>query len=526
VSAGGGRLTSPPPNLVVAAQRTDMFEAAELDRAVAKADYGAEVAKLRVELLHLQRTLEHHPFPLIVLFGGVDAAGKSETVHLLNEWMDPRWIVNRAFEAPSEDERQRPPFWRFWLALPPRGRIGLFLSAWYSQPLLDRVRRTTMKAEFDGALDRIAAFERMLADDGAVILKFWMHLDRKAQGKRLRKLSGDPLNRWRVSKRVWKHWKQYDRFAGAAERLIQRTSVGHAPWIVVDASDDRYRNLVVGTEIRRALMRAFAHGAHGSARTAATRRWPRRRTSSTDLVAHIDLDRSILDALDMTRTLPKRPFERRLLRQQGRLHLLQRQAQTKRRSIVLVFEGWDAAGKGGAIRRVTSALDPRSYRVVPMAAPTDEERARHYLWRFWRHLSRAGRVTIFDRSWYGRVLVERVDGLASEADWNRAYAEIEDFEEQLTGFGIILVKYWLHITKDEQAKRFKERARSPHKRWKLTREDWRNRAKWDDYELAVNDMVARTSTRSAPWHLIPANDKNYARVEVVRLAADAIEEAL
>jgi polyphosphate kinase 2 (PPK2 family) len=193
---------------------------------------------------------------------------------------------------------------------------------------------------------------------------------------------------------------------------------------------------------------------------------------------------------------------------------------------VLVFEGWDAAGKGGAIRRVASALDPQCYRVVPMAAPTDEERARHYLWRFWRHLSRAGRVTIFDRSWYGRVLVERVDGYASEAEWNRAYAEIEGFEEQLADFGIILVKYWLHITKDEQERRFHERAQSPHKSWKLTKDDWRNRAKWDEYELAVNDMVARTSTRRAPWHLIPANDKNYARVEVLRLAADAIERAL
>jgi polyphosphate:AMP phosphotransferase len=504
-----------------------MFEAAELDRAVAKTDYESEVARLRLELFDMQRRLEQHSFPLVVLFGGVDAAGKSETVHLLNEWMDPRWIVNRAFDAPSEDERERPPFWRFWLALPPRGRIGLFLSAWYSQPLVDRVHRSLTKAEFDGALDRIASFERMLADDGAVILKFWMHLDRKAQRKRLRKLSRDPLTRWRVTKRQWKHWKLYDRFAAAAERLIQRTSVAHAPWVIVEASDERYRNLVVGTEIRRALTRAFARDERlSSSARVAPGPAPDGKTPSADLVARIDVDRSILDALDMTRAVPKQAFEKRLLQQQSRLHLLQRQAQMERRSIVLVFEGWDAAGKGGAIRRVTSALDSRSYRVVPMAAPTDEERAHHYLWRFWRHLSRAGRVTIFDRSWYGRVLVERVESLASEPEWNRAYAEIEEFEEQLTDFGIILVKCWLHITKDEQEKRFRERATLPHKCWKLTEDDWRNRAKWDDYELAVNDMVARTSTRRAPWHLIAANDKNYTRVEVLRLAADAIERAL
>jgi polyphosphate:AMP phosphotransferase len=490
-------------------------------------DYESEVARLRLDLLEMQRRLERYPFPLIVLFFGADAAGKSETVHLLNEWMDPRWIVNYAFDAPSEEERERPPFWRFWMTLPPRGRIGLFLGAWYWQPLVDRVLRTSSKAEFDDALDRIASFERMLADDGAVILKFWMHLDRKTQRKRLRALSGDPLNRWRVTKEQWKHWKLFDRIVAVAERLIQRTSVGHAPWILVDASDERYRNLVVGTEIRRALTRAFArHERASSPSPAAVRVGRPRRTSSRDLVARVELDRSILDALDMTCTLPKEKFEKQLLRQQGRLHLLQRQAQTKRRSIVLLFEGWDAAGKGGAIRRATSALDPQCYRVVPMAAPTDEERAHHYLWRFWRHLSRAGRVTIFDRSWYGRVLVERVDKLASEAEWNRAYAEIEDFEEQLADFGIILVKYWLHITKDEQEKRFHERAQSPHKSWKLTKDDWRNRAKWDEYELAVNDMVAHTSTRRSPWHLIPANDKNYARVEVLRLAADAIERTL
>jgi AMP-polyphosphate phosphotransferase len=507
-----------------------MFEAAEIGRTVAKDEYEFEVSKLRWELLDLQRALERTSFPLLVVFGGVDGAGKSETVHLLNEWMDPRWIVNRAFDEPSEDERERPRFWRYWLALPPRGRIGLFLSAWYSQPLLGRVARRLGVPEFDAALDRIAAFERTLADDGAVILKFWMHLDRRAQKKQLEALSKDPLTRWRVTRTQWKRWKQYDRFATAAERLIQRTSFAHAPWTIVDGTDERYRSLVVGTEIRRALSKAIEPGSRrppvkARARTAAAKA-PPTTTATTDLVARIDRDRSILDALDMTRSLEKDAFKVQILKQQGRLHLLQRRAQDQGRSVILLFEGWDAAGKGGAIRRVTSALDPRCYRVVPTAAPTDEERARHYLWRFWRHLSRAGRVTIFDRSWYGRVLVERVDNLTPEAGWCRAYAEIEEFEEQLTDHGIVLVKYWLHITKDEQQRRFEERAKSPYKSWKLTEEDWRNREKWDDYELAVNDMVARTSTRHAPWRLIPANDKNHARVHVLRVAADAIERAL
>ena len=506
-----------------------MFEVAEIGRSVSKEEYESEVARLRWELLDAQRRLEGSRVPIIVLFGGVDGAGKSETVHLLNEWMDPRWLVNRAFEDPSEDERERPPFWRYWLALPPRGHIGLFMSAWYSQPLLDRVAREISTAEFDTALERIAAFERTLADDGAVILKFWMHLDRKAQKQRLTRLSKDPLTSWRVTKTQWARWRRYDRFIIATERLIQQTSFAHAPWFIVDGMDERYRSLVVGTELNRALNRVL-----GAATAEPPRRKrgrvapepPRTAPDAGSVVARIDRERSILDTLDMTPALPDDQFKPALLEQQGRLNRLQQKARERGVSTILLFEGWDAAGKGGTIRRVTSALDPRVYRVVPVGAPTDEERARHYLWRFWRHLSRAGRVTIFDRSWYGRVLVERVERLAAEAEWSRAYAEIEDFERQLAEHRIVVIKYWLHITPEEQERRFKERAKSPYKSWKLTEEDWRNREKWEAYELAVNEMVARTSTRHAPWHLIPANDKNYARVEVLRLAGDAVRRAL
>jgi polyphosphate:AMP phosphotransferase len=505
-----------------------MFEVAEIGRTVSKEDYDSEVARLRWELLDTQRRLEGTNIPIIVLFGGVDGAGKSETVHLMNEWMDPRWLVNRAFEEPSQDERERPPFWRYWLALPPYGRIGFFMSAWYSKPLLDRVARASTVAEFESALDRIASFERTLADDGAVILKFWMHLDRKAQKQRLRALEKNPLTRWRVTKTQWARWRQYGKFMAATERLIQMTSFAHAPWFIVDGTDERYRSLVVGSEIQRALFRVLEPSREKPSRrrprasAAATRPAP----EATSLVDRVDRERSILDTLDMTLVLPDEKAKPAMLKQQGRVNKLQRRAAGQGVSLMLVFEGWDAAGKGGAIRRVTSALDPRTYRVVPIAAPTDEERARHYLWRFWRHLARAGRVTIFDRSWYGRVLVERVDGLAADAEWSRAYAEIEDFERQLAEHRIVLVKYWLHITKEEQEQRFKDRAKSPYKSWKLTDEDWKNREKWDAYELAVNEMVARTSTRHAPWHLVPANDKNFARVEVLRIAADALAGAL
>ena len=501
-----------------------MFEPANLGRTVSKPEYEHEVSRLRWELLNAQRDLTERPFPLIVLFGGVDGAGKTETIHLLNQWMDPRWIVNRAFDEPSQDERERPAFWRFWLALPPRGRIGLFLSAWYSRPLLERVQRQTSRAEFDRDLERIAAFERTLADDGALILKFWMHLDKAAQRGRLEALERNPLTRWRVTKTQWKHWGLYDRFIAGTERLIQKTSRAHAPWTIVDGSDERYRSLVVGTGIRDALLGRLTAAAQPAAAPAPPR--PARRRRQRSLVERVEHEQSVLDKVDLSQALAKAKYRTELERFQGRLNGLQRRARVRGRGLILVFEGWDAAGKGGATRRVTEALDPRVYRVFPVAAPTDEERARHYLWRFWRHLQRAGRVAIFDRSWYGRVLVERVERYATEAEWGRAYAEINELEEQLTEHGIVLVKYWLQISPDEQARRFEERARSPFKSWKLSEEDWRNREKWEAYEGAVNDMVARTSTRAAPWHLVAANDKYFARVEVLRRACRALEAAI
>jgi len=507
-----------------------MFEAAEAGRTVSKADYEGEVAKLRWELLDAQRLLKSAPFPLIVVFGGPDGAGKSETVQLLNSWMDPRFIVNRAFDEPSEDERERPPFWRFWLALPQHGQVGLFMGAWYSAPLDRRVARRATLAEFAAALDRVAGFEQTLADEGALILKFWMHLSRRDQKRRLQKLSRDPLNRWRVTKAQWKQHRQYDRWRATSERLIHRTSFGHAPWLIIDAEDERYRNLSVATAIRDAMYRSLGTGAPAGEAKARSRlmsaEGPPAPARPSSLVSRIERERSVLDVLDMSPTMSRNTFKTRLLEQQGRLNQLQRKAQKRGRSVIFVFEGWDAAGKGGAIRRIVAALPPQCYRVIPIAAPTDEERVHHYLWRFWRHLSRAGRVTVFDRSWYGRVLVERVDNLATHAQWSRAYAEIRQFEEDLTDHGIVLVKYWLHITNDEQERRFNERAKSPYKSWKLTEDDWRNRKKWDLYELAVNDMVEYTSTHRAPWHLIPANDKNHARVEVLRAASDAIEAAL
>lgn len=501
-----------------------MFEAAELGRKVSREDFDAMASTLRTELLDLQQRLREADFPVIVVFAGVDGAGKNETVNLLNEWMDPRWIVTRAYGPPSDEERERPHYWRYWRDLPPKGKMGLFLSSWYHHPFLARASGEISTAEMDEELGRIVRFEKTLADEGALVLKFWMHLSEKAQKKRLKKLEEDPLTAWQVSDKDWKHYRQYDKFIAAAERLIMKTSRGHAPWQIVEGVDPRYRTSVVLHAVRDAILRHLETRAVTKKVTAELKKPAKKVQENKSSV--LSAQPSILSSLDMTRTVSGEEYNRILQEGRGRLSQLHRRAQDKGISTVLVFEGWDAAGKGGTIRRLASALNARDYQVHPIAAPTEEERAQHYLWRFWRHLARAGRVTIFDRSWYGRVLVERVEGFCSEEAWQRAYGEITEFEDQMVQANTVLCKFWLHITPEEQLARFNQRGEIEYKKWKLTEEDWRNRDKWQLYEAAVNDMVEKTSTTIAPWTLVEANDKPFARVKVLNTVCDALEEAL
>jgi polyphosphate:AMP phosphotransferase len=507
-----------------------MFEAAELGRQVSSHEYKSRVPALRQALLEAQSALrETRRAPVIILFSGVDGAGKSESVNLLNEWMDPRWLLTRAYGLPSDEERERPDYWRFWRDLPPKGRIGFFLSAWYSRPLVDRVHRRLSRAEFGARLDEIIDFERALTDDGTLILKFWMHLDKQSQKARLKKLGKDPLTRWRVTPEHWDNWKLYGRFIDAAEEIIRRTSLANAPWTIVEGADERYRSLTIATAVHDAIRKRLIESADNRepARVAADHQKQRAAPAAAKtLRINGTSQATILSRLDMTQRVDPKQYRTKLERFQGRLNSLHRKAERSGVSTILVFEGWDAAGKGGAIRRLTAALDARSYQVIPIAAPTEEERAQHYLWRFWRHLARRGRVTIFDRSWYGRVLVERVEGFASEQAWVRAYAEINQFEAQLVAYGIVLVKYWIHITKAEQLRRFRARETAAYKRWKLTEEDWRNRKQWSAYEQAVNDMVERTSTRQAPWTLVEANDKYFARLKVLTTICNRLEAHL
>lgn len=491
-----------------------MFESAELGHKIDKDTYDAEVPRLREELLDAQFDLaQKAEFPVVILIGGVDGAGKGATVNLLNEWMDPSHIQAHAMGEPSDEERERPPMWRFWRALPPRGKIGIFFGSWYTEPIVQRVMGRTKAAHLSQSVEQINRFEQMLTDEGALIIKFWFHLAKDVQKKRLQTLEKDPKTRWRVTDTDWERFRLYDKFRKVSEYVLRETSTGEAPWIVVEGADFRYRGLTVG----RILLDAMRERLDNPAKP--------EQTSFPPLQASIDkLD--VFDKLDMSQKLAKKAYEAELEKYQGKLNLLTRHKKFRNMSAIVVFEGSDAAGKGGSIRRITGALDARYYRIIPIAAPTEEERDQPYLWRFWRHIPRSGRVTIFDRSWYGRVLVERIEKFCSEADWMRAYSEINDFEEQLAANNTVLVKFWLTITKDEQLRRFKEREKIGFKRFKITEEDWRNREKWDEYEQAVCDMVDRTSTGIAPWTLVEANDKNFARIKILKTLCQRIEAAI
>ena len=492
-----------------------MLAAAEQGHTVAQQRYAAELPRLRTRLLRAHLELRSRKFPVIVIVSGADGAGKGDLVHRLSEWLDPRGVASHAFWNPSDEERERPAYWRFWRALPGRGRIGIFFGSWYTEPIIRRVYGKSKGRQLDRALDRIVAFEKMLAADGALLVKLWLHLPKAAQKKRLQQLEQDG----RLAPDDWKHYKLYDQFTKVSGRALRHTHTEAAPWHVIEATDRRYRELAAGRILLAQLARRLAETAAQPATKPARPRLapappPRKKAAA------------LLSLVDLTQSLTGAEYTRALGIQQAKLSKLVWAAHEKQRSMVLVFEGWDAAGKGSAIRRVTQALDPRLYRVVGIAAPTDEERAQHYLWRFWRHLPRAGYTTIFDRSWYGRVLVERVEGFAPAADWGRAYGEIVDFEDQMAGHGIIVNKFWVHISPEEQLRRFRERQRIGYKQYKITEEDWRNREKWPAYASAVDDMVARTCTKFAPWTLVAGNDKKFARVQILKTLVKRLEAEL
>jgi polyphosphate:AMP phosphotransferase len=491
-----------------------MFEAAELGRKLSRKEFQDIEPDLHTRLLNVQRQLKNTHTSVIVIVSGVEGAGKGEVVDRLSEWLDTRDIQTNAFWDETDDQRLRPAYWRFWRALPARGNIGIMFGSWYTRPIIDRVFGELAEDDFEQQLRRIVEFERMLVNDGALIVKLWFHLPKAELEKRVKQDREIREMKIKKSPLMEKFAPQYKKFASVSGRALRITDKSNSPWHVVEATDKHYRDITAGQILLNAMEARLSDGHQEAA-------------ASEELkVAHLTDGRvanqlTILDHVDLTRSLSEKQYNTQMAHYQARLFDLAWQAHYQQKSVVAVFEGWDASGKGGAIRRVTRAIDARLYRVISVAAPTDEEKAHQYLWRFWRQVPLAGYMSIYDRSWYGRVLVERVERFAREQEWRRAYDEINHFEEQLCEHGIVLVKFWIHLDKEEQLRRFREREATPWKMHKITDEDWRNREKWDAYKAAVNDMVAHTSTEYAPWTLVSGNDKKVARVEILKVLCEA-----
>lgn len=489
-----------------------MFETAELGRATSKEEYKKQEPVLRTGVLTVQYELRDSDFPVVLVIAGTDRLGGADLMNLLHEWMDARYLEANVFEAPTDEEMERPRFWRYWRALPAKGRVGIFHREWTTRAIVDRLKGNIDEAGLDERLRHIECFERALVDDGAVVLKFWLHLSEKALARRLEEAKSGSVESWEITREDRLVLRHYPQVQAIAEEVLRRTSAGGALWNVIESADWRYRNVAVAQILIHTLTRRLAEP-------------PKLRVPPSGR-AREGNPLTVLDHVDLTKRLEDEAYEKKLDRYWGKLAKLSRKSHRRGLSVVLVFEGWDAAGKGGVIRRLTKPLDAAHYRVVPVAAPTEEERAHHYLWRFWRRLPRAGHWTFFDRSWYGRVLVERLEGFATEEEWHRAYTEINDFEELIVHRGMLLLKFWLHISPEEQLRRFKARAKVPFKKYKITPEDYRNRDRWNAYELAADEMVQRTSTGHARWHLVPGNDKRWARIQVLKTVCRELEAAL
>ena len=504
-----------------------MLETVDLAKKLDKAVYRDLFPKLHHRLWELQRETYEKGMPTLILFEGWDAAGKGDSIQRLARWLDPRGCHVHPISAPLEDERLRPFLWRYWIKIPGKGQMAIFDRSWYGRVLVQRIDGLCTEEEWRRAYSEIDQFERQLVDDGTVIVKFWLHISRKEQAKRFRQAQKDPFLKWTVQKEDWRHHKQYDKYLQAVEEMLERTSTHYAPWTVVEATDRRFRRVRIFQTICEAMQ-------SGLKRLAATSRAPAPSPEPADAPAAPAPDDvpalkhlpTILDTVDLDASMTKEEYRPALKQWQLRLRELEFGCYKHRTPVVIVYEGWDAGGKGGNIRRVTETLDPRGYSVTPIAAPTGDEKTHHYLWRFWRQLPKAGHLAIFDRSWYGRVMVERVEGFCTEDEWRRAFQEIREFERQLTDFGTVLVKFWMHISPEEQLRRFQERDSVTYKNYKLTDEDWRNRLKWDAYREAVVDMLHETSTTAAPWTVVEANCKYCARVKALKTLCEAIEQGL
>jgi polyphosphate:AMP phosphotransferase len=493
--------------------------------------------QLEARLGRLQRECKALGIPIMIVFEGFGASGKGLQIGRLIQSMDPRGFEVHPIKNETEEERMHPFMWRFWTKTPAKGRIAIYDGSWYRRVLIDRFEKRTKNKELADVFHSINSFEEQLAEDGTLIIKLLLDIDKKEQKKRFDKLEKNKETAWRVTQGDKERNVHYDEYAAMMEDMLFKTDTDYAPWTIIESMDKRFATLKIYTTVIKAMADQIEKLQKEKEEKEAKKLADSESAAGgeTDAVAEIakeadeemkDLQVSILSKADLSLHYTREEYKEKLDKLQKKMEKLHGELYRRRIPVVLGFEGWDAGGKGGAIKRLTERMDARGYVVNPTASPNDIEKAHHYLWRFWRAMPKDGHVAIFDRTWYGRVMVERIEGFCTTEEWKRAYKEINDMEKDLYDAGAVVIKFWMHIDKDEQERRFRERQENPEKQWKITDEDWRNREKWDQYEDAVNEMLMRTSTDYAPWVVVEGNDKYYARVKVLRTVVEAIEARL
>ncbi len=462
-------------------------------------------------LYELQMKIKEHKIPVLVLFEGWGAAGKGNIIGSVIKNIDPRFFKVATMSAPTAEELRRPFLYRYFKQIPESGKFTFLDSGWMEQTCKDCLDGLDGDA-YSKRIDSIKRFERQLTDNGYLVLKFFLQIDQEEQEKRIEGLLESKDTKWRVAKfDQWQN-KHYKKCSKIFDRYLMDTNASTAPWYIIDAKERKWAELQVLETMVSNIEVAMQNSAH-----------------SVPILQNVfplvkmpklaDIELAGKEISDDIYKAELKVLQKRL----GELHnILYR----KKIPVIITYEGWDAAGKGGNIKRITGALDPRGYEVHPIASPEPHEKARHYLWRFWTRLPKDGHIAIFDRTWYGRVMVERLEGFCSENDWKRAYNEMNEFEKELSDWGAVIIKFWVQIDKDTQLARFTDRQNNPEKQWKITDEDWRNREKWDAYEIAVNEMLQKTSTVYAPWHILESVDKKYARIKALKIVIEEIEKAL
>src|SRR5208337_3310581 len=492
-----------------------MLDKVDLTKTVDEASFDESLTGYKQRMSVLQRVLRDQKTPTIILIEGWNASGITMSTQAIIQSLDPRGFTLHAIDKPTDEEKSRPFLWRFWTRTPPRGRIALFARSWYSRAISEEMQRSAWKKSLEGKIHSINTFERQLTDDGTVIIKIFLHIGREEQKSRLEERERNPLTAWLVTPSIWHVHNQYDTSKPVIDDLLGKTNTDFAPWTVIEATDRKYAILKVYSTLVKALEKRVGGGKDGHSKRGKDKEQVRPRKNPVKRSSAPENACTKEDCQQQLNTLQIEMLE---------LHYL---LFKRKIPLVIMYEGWDAAGKGGNITRIARYMNPLGYDVIPIAAPDQSEKEHHYLWRFIKNYPRAGHIAIYDRSWYGRVLVERVEGFCSAPEWQRAYLEINEMEEDYvmsSGGGI--VKFWLEISKEEQLKRFQQRASDPSKIHKITEEDWRNREKWDQYDEAIDEMLARTSTSIAPWTVVESDDKWYARVKALTTVIDCARTLL